>query len=94
MNLQCQGIILELISNTGHLELSVLLTGLQLVFELLDSGASLGQFHQALLHFFPSSLQQQSHAGLCMKSYQLQIPGKKKEMIMVRSRFYVSGHNV
>ncbi len=56
--LQCQGIIVELICNTRHLQLSLLLADLHLVSELLDSGASLGQFHQTLLHLFPSSLEQ------------------------------------
>lgn len=49
--LQSQGVVVEL------LLLSLHFAGLQLVLDLLDSGASLSQFHQTLLHLFPSILQ-------------------------------------
>lgn len=55
--LQCQGVNVELICNARHLLLHLLLAGLQLILELLDSGASPGQFYQTLLHLFPSNLE-------------------------------------
>lgn len=60
MDLQCQCVIVELICNNRNLLLSLLPAGLQLIFELLNSGASLGQFQQTLLHLLPSILESQT----------------------------------